>query len=219
MEKKVAIESLGRVLADTYVLMLKTQNAHWNVKGQDFYPVHMMTEDQYNELFTAIDEIAERMRALGGDVPGTMSGFLKLTRLDEGLVGNSVPEISLELAKANQRMSELIRQEIDLVDDADEDGTEDMLVGRLRAHEKVTWMWNAMVGLPTVVDAKPQNSNAVAAKSASKDTKVMSEEKKEKPASVKPVVQKPKKEKTKKKVSSPKSAKSGRMSPRVSGTG
>ena len=77
------VEGLKRVLADTYTLYLKTHNYHWNVTGPMFDTLHRMFMDQYNELWTAVDEIAERIRALGHYAPGGYKAFAELTRIEE----------------------------------------------------------------------------------------------------------------------------------------
>src|SRR5690349_732576 len=76
-------EALNKILADEHVLYIKTRNAHWNVEGRDFYAQHKFFEDQYSQLEEIIDEVAERVRAIGHFAVGTMAGFLKLTHLTE----------------------------------------------------------------------------------------------------------------------------------------
>ncbi len=233
METKVAIRSLSRVLANTYVLMLKTQNAHWNVVGAEFYSVHMMTEGQYSELFGAVDEIAERIRALGGVAPGTLKEFSSLAQLEEGLIDFESSSVALELANSNKKMAELIRKEIDLVDEADEDGTEDLLVGRLQLHEKSAWMWSAMAGSgraqggaklvsgsEKIVAAAVKTNPPVeklAAKPAVKVKKSKSDS--AKPASSKSTGVKSAGKSKKADVAVKPAKKSGRLSPKVSSTG
>lgn len=75
------VSALQAVLADSYSLYLKTQNYHWNVEGQHFRSLHLMFEEQYNDLFAANDEIAERIRALGEKVDGSYEGFAKRTKI------------------------------------------------------------------------------------------------------------------------------------------
>lgn len=145
MDTQAAAQSLGRVLADSYVLMLKTQAVHWHVVGGSFVGIHTLTEEQYNEFFLAVDEIAERIRALGHDAPGSMAEYLKLSRLKEGVGGPSDEEMVTELLSAHSTMSELLRKEIDVMDDLDDYGSEDLLIGRLRVHEKSAWMWKSVL--------------------------------------------------------------------------
>lgn len=145
MDTKAAAQSLGRVLADSYVLMLKTQNVHWHVVGGTFVGIHNLTEQQYSELFLAVDEIAERIRALGEIAPGTMSDYLKLARIPEGLGGSDDAAMVRGLVEAHSTMSDLLRKEIDIMDDLDDYGSEDLLVGRLRVHEKSAWMLKSIL--------------------------------------------------------------------------
>ncbi|MFM9874242.1 MAG: Dps family protein [Fimbriimonadaceae bacterium] len=145
MDTKAAAASLGRVLADSYVLLLKTQNVHWHVVGGAFVGVHTLTEQQYNELFLAVDEVAERIRALGAAAPGTMADYLKLARLKEGLGGADDASMVRGLVDAHAEMSDLLRKEIDIMDDLDDYGSEDLLVQRLRVHEKAAWMLRSIL--------------------------------------------------------------------------
>ncbi|QYK52864.1 MAG: DNA starvation/stationary phase protection protein [Fimbriimonadaceae bacterium] len=146
MNNRAAAESLSKVLADTYVLMLKTQNVHWHVVGASFVGIHKLSEEQYNELFMAVDEIAERIRALGATAPGSMAEYLKLARIKEGVNGSDDAAMVQTLVDANQEMAKLLRKEIDTMDDLDDYGSEDMLIARLQVHEKVAWMWDSMLG-------------------------------------------------------------------------
>src|SRR3954468_5990595 len=82
-ERRAIADGLSRVLADTYTLYLKTHNFHWNVTGPMFQTLHVLFETQYNELWQATDEIAERIRALGFPAPGTYSEFAKLATVKE----------------------------------------------------------------------------------------------------------------------------------------
>ncbi|MBX3113269.1 MAG: DNA starvation/stationary phase protection protein [Fimbriimonadaceae bacterium] len=201
MNNRAAAESLSKVLADTYVLMLKTQNVHWHVVGASFVGIHKLSEEQYNELFMAVDEIAERIRALGATAPGSMAEYLKLARIKEGLNGNDDAAMVQALVDANQEMAKLLRKEIDTMDDLDDYGSEDMLIARLQVHEKVAWMWDSMLGQ---MGAKKTALEEVKEKQA-EAPKVA--EKKAKPEKVKEVPKakesKPKKEK---KASAPKAA-------------
>ncbi len=145
MDTNAAAASLGRVLADSYVLMLKTQNVHWHVVGGAFVGVHTLTEQQYNDLFMAVDEIAERIRALGKVAPGTMAEYLQLARLSEGLGGTDDASMIRGLVEAHSTMSDLLRKEIDIMDDLDDYGSEDLFVQRLRVHEKTAWMLRSIL--------------------------------------------------------------------------
>ena len=81
-----SVDVLSKVLADSYVLLVKTQNIHWNVEGSEFRSIHLMTEEHYNNLFDAIDVIAERIRMIGGKSPATFAEFSKLASFDLGSI-------------------------------------------------------------------------------------------------------------------------------------
>ncbi|MCU0317685.1 MAG: DNA starvation/stationary phase protection protein [Fimbriimonadaceae bacterium] len=145
MDRAKICDVLYLVLADTYALMLKTQNYHWNVRGENFASIHAMTEVQYTELFAAVDEIAERIRALGGPVAGTFSGFSRTTGLSEADYQKTAMEMVKDLADSNRHLATELGKHLEEVDDEDDIGTEDLLTQRLRLHDKVAWMWQMYV--------------------------------------------------------------------------
>lgn len=136
---------IKQALANSYVLLVKTQSVHWNVVGQDFYPIHLLTETQYNELFTAVDVIAEHLRSCGDMAPGSMKEFLALSSLSEGTGGSSMQDMCKELMSAHEKM-------VAFFDSAMKGGltkgTEDLFIDRKRAHEKAAWMWRSSAGNP-----------------------------------------------------------------------
>lgn len=143
LEQKSArqcVRELGIFLADTYILYLKSQNFHWNVVDPRFHSLHEFFEDQYKELAEAVDLIAERIRALGERSPATMREFLELTRLQEPsqhhLTGD---EMLKNLLKDHESIIQWLRPAIDQTNAIDS-GTGDLLIERLRVHEKSAWM-------------------------------------------------------------------------------
>jgi starvation-inducible DNA-binding protein len=133
-------EELGHFLADTYALYLKTQNFHWNVTGPLFFTLHKMFEEQYQELATAVDEIAERIRSLGGYAPASFSQFMQLTSLKEEkgkLDAESMIDI---LLKDHEILMQHSMHLIETAQAADDEGTADLLIQRLKVHEKFAWM-------------------------------------------------------------------------------
>lgn len=139
------VEGLSRLLADTYTLYLKTHNFHWNVKGPMFQTLHLMFETHYNELATAVDEIAERIRALGFPAPGTYSDFARLTSISET---NGVPkatEMVRLLVEGHQTTAKTAREVIALVEDAHDAPTADLLTRRMEVHEKTAWMLRSLL--------------------------------------------------------------------------
>ena len=138
-------EALSNVLADTFTLYLKTHNFHWNVVGPMFHTLHLMFEEQYNELWLASDAIAERIRALGGNAPGSYSEFSKLTYLREPEVGLTATEMISELLKDHEIAARTGRWALSVARTAVDAPTEDLLTQRLIAHEKAAWMLRSML--------------------------------------------------------------------------
>jgi starvation-inducible DNA-binding protein len=132
--------SLSRFLADTYAVYLKTQNFHWNLVGPAFYALHLLFEKQYEEMAEAVDEIAERVRALGFYVDASFSGFKELTTIkDEDKVISQVEMIE-HLIKAHETLIRHGRNLCALADKERDFGSVDLLGRRLIAHEKMLWM-------------------------------------------------------------------------------
>lgn len=132
-------EVLSHLLADTYILYLKTQNCHWNVAGIQFFSLHKMFEEQYNSLANAVDQIAERLRALNITAPGSLSQFLKLTSLKEITKPLDTTKMLKELLHDHESLSEAISNALRLTKEEDE-VTMDLLIQRKAEHEKTAWM-------------------------------------------------------------------------------
>lgn len=141
------VGALAVLLADEHVLYVKTRNFHWNVTGPHFGPLHALFEKHYDELAETIDEIAERIRALGGTAPGSMAAFLKLARLSEatGRPPKDSEMIAVLLADHEAVIREL-RGTIELAGKHGDEGTADFLTGLMEAHEKTAWMLRAHLG-------------------------------------------------------------------------
>ena len=144
-DRKRIADGLTKGLADTYTLYLKTHNFHWNVTGPMFRDLHLLFEEQYQELQGAIDVIAERIRTLGYQVPATHDSFSKLTdiRIEEG-----VPEATEMIRQAVDGHEIVIRGARELFDVAEKAGdqaTADMLTERLEVHEKAAWMLRVLL--------------------------------------------------------------------------
>lgn len=135
-ERENVGEKLNLILANTYLLYLKTQNFHWNVTGELFYSLHLMFEKQYEELADAADEIAERIRALGFHAPGSFAEFSKIATIKEKTVSDAKAMIK-ELLHDHELMASLLRQDIDKISD---EITIDLMIKRTDAHEKTAWM-------------------------------------------------------------------------------
>jgi starvation-inducible DNA-binding protein len=145
-EKRAEIAAgVSRVLADSYSLYLKTHNFHWNVTGPMFNSLHMMFEEQYTELATAVDEIAERIRALGERAPGSYSEYQKLTAIPEETGSPEATEMIRQLVSDHETVARTAREVFALADDADDEPTADLLTQRMQLHEKTAWMLRSML--------------------------------------------------------------------------
>lgn len=143
--RKEIAEGLSRVLADSYVLYLKTHNYHWNVEGPRFRNLHLMFEEQYTELAAAVDEIAERIRALGQYAPGSFSQFSRLASIKGEDTVPSADEMVRNLARDHEAVEQTIRSVIPGAQDAGDEVTVGLLVERLAVHEKQVWMMKSML--------------------------------------------------------------------------
>lgn len=143
--RKQVSEKLKTVLADSYLLMLKTHYYHWNVKGRLFKSLHDLTEDQYNELFEAIDELAERIRALGHEAPGSFSVYQKISEIEEAQSGLSDLEMTADLVKSHETLIRNLRPTLRVAEEAGDEVTVDMMVERLTVHEKNAWMLRSFI--------------------------------------------------------------------------
>jgi starvation-inducible DNA-binding protein len=145
--KKIA-DGLSHFLADAYTLYLKTHNFHWNVTGSMFNSLHVMFETQYTEQWGALDEVAERIRALGFNAPGSYREFVALTSIKEepGLTDSADwREMVRQLVVGNEAVCRTARQVLDTADDADDAPTEDLMTQRLQTHEKYAWMLRSLL--------------------------------------------------------------------------
>ncbi len=133
-------EGLNQVLADTYALMALTHHAHWNVEGEGFFALHAAFEEQYNDLFQAADEIAERVRALGAYAVGGLGTLAGLAGMEEPAAPVPQKDFVAALIDANEKTAGTIRKVKDLAGKEGDTETEDMLIARLQIHEKTLWM-------------------------------------------------------------------------------
>lgn len=144
--KQAGFESLKRVLSDTFVLYMKTYAIHWNYTGANFFSVHKLTEIQYSELAEAVDEIAERLRALGHTAPISLEGILESSDLKEIGSGKMSSGAMLEeLARGHDLLAKRAKEAADATDECDDDFSNDMMIGRMGAHEKAAWMIKSML--------------------------------------------------------------------------
>lgn len=143
--KKIA-EGLNRLLADSYTLYLKTHNFHWNVTGPMFTSLHTMFEEQYTELATAVDVIAERVRALGYPAAGSFREFAKLTEIPEAEGVPKAEEMIKQLVEGNETVVRTARTFAPIAEEAHDESTVDLLTERMSLHEKNAWMLRSLLG-------------------------------------------------------------------------
>lgn len=144
-DRREIANGLSRLLADTYTLYLKTHNFHWNVTGPMFQTLHLMFEQQYTELALAVDQIAERIRALGSPAPGTYAEYAKLSSIEE-THGVPAAERMVELlVEGQEAVVRTARSIMPLVDEVDDEATADLLTQRMHLHEKTAWMLRSLL--------------------------------------------------------------------------
>jgi starvation-inducible DNA-binding protein len=136
---------LSRLLADTYLLYLKTHNFHWNVEGPMFQTLHLMFMDQYTESWNAIDPIAERIRALGHYAPGTYKQYVKLASVKETDGVPKAEQMVRDLIGGQETVARTARSVLPLADKANDQPTLDLLTQRLDIHEKNAWMLRSLL--------------------------------------------------------------------------
>ncbi len=142
--EKIA-KGLSALLADSYTLYLMTHNFHWNVTGPQFNSLHAMFMAQYTEQWTALDQIAERIRALGHPAPGTYKEFVKLASIKEIEGVPRANDMIRHLVAAQEATARTARQLFPVVDAAHDQPTADMLTQRLDVHEKTAWMLRSLL--------------------------------------------------------------------------
>lgn len=134
------IEALREVVAISYAILGQTHICHWNVRGPSFFSLHTAFEEQYTELFTAIDEVAERIRALGSLAPGGLQYLANLAGIEEIKEDATASEMVEHLSNANGTLVDALTKARDLAGEAGDTQTEDLMIGRIQVHEKTIWM-------------------------------------------------------------------------------
>jgi starvation-inducible DNA-binding protein len=144
-DREAIAAGLSRLLADSYTLYLKTHNYHWNVVGPMFNTLHLMFEEQYTELALAVDQIAERIRALGERAPGSYREFLELSSVEEESERPDAEEMIRQLVIGQETVVRTARQVFPLVEAANDEPTADLLTQRMQVHEKTAWMLRSLL--------------------------------------------------------------------------
>jgi starvation-inducible DNA-binding protein len=142
--QKIA-DGLSRLLADTYGLYLKTHSFHWNVEGPMFNTLHLMFMDQYTELWTALDAIAERIRSLGYPAPGTYAEFARLSKIEDTEGVPEAMEMVRLLVRGLETVARTARNGFKAADKGGDESTADLLTQRLQVHEKTAWMLRSLL--------------------------------------------------------------------------
>lgn len=139
-------QGLSRLLADTYTLYLTTHNFHWNVTGPMFAALHQMFEEQYTEMWNAVDEIAERIRAIGHQAPGSYQAFSKLATLpDAPETAPNAMEMLRILQQGHESVARLAQEIMPTASEADDEPTADLLTARMTVHQQTAWMLRSML--------------------------------------------------------------------------
>lgn len=144
-DRKKIVDGLAELLADSYTLYQMTHNFHWNVTGPQFNSLHQMFMTQYTEQWTALDLIAERIRALGYPAPGTYRQFAKLASIREVEGVPSANDMIRHLVAAQEATARTARRLFPIVSSADDQPTADLLTQRLEVHEKTAWMLRSLL--------------------------------------------------------------------------
>lgn len=145
-ERSDVAQELSKVLADSFAVYLKTHGYHWNVRGPEFFSYHNLLEQQYREIWDALDQIAERIRALGEFAPQAQSTFANLTSIKDGDPDQDASAMLKELMRDHETVIATCRTALSAADDDGDDVSVDLLTQRLAAHEKAAWMLRASLG-------------------------------------------------------------------------
>lgn len=144
-DRAAIAEGLSRLLADSYTLYLKTHNFHWNVTGPMFQTLHLLFETEYVELATAVDLIAERIRALGYPAPGTYAEFARLSSIKDAQGVPKAEDMIRELVEGQEAVVRTARAVFPLVERASDEPSADLLTQRMQVHEKNAWMLRSLL--------------------------------------------------------------------------
>ena len=147
MTTKTAVsQSLTRALADTYSLYGKTHGYHWNVVGPQFSQMHELFSQQYTEMWNALDEIAERIRALGEYAPQGFAAVANLSSISSGDPALDAQGMVEDLLKGQETVIATLRAVLSVAEADADPVTVDLMTVRLAAHEKQAWMLRATAG-------------------------------------------------------------------------
>ena len=134
------VDALRQVVADSYAVLGQTHICHWNVRGHSFFSLHNAFEEQYTELFTAVDEIAERIRALGALAPGGLGNLAKMAGIKEIAEDSPADKMVAHLVQVNKKLVGNLQKARDQAAASGDAETEDLMIARIQVHEKTIWM-------------------------------------------------------------------------------
>lgn len=141
--RKASALALSKLLASTYTLYLKTHGYHWNVEGPHFQQLHIQFMQQYTEMWTAVDELAERIRALGHYAPSSYADMSKLSAVSEETGTPDWHQMVTTLATGHEQVAKIARDVLRTAEEANDDATADVVTPRITLHEKTAWMLRA----------------------------------------------------------------------------
>jgi starvation-inducible DNA-binding protein len=142
--RNTVIKVLQPLLADEVALYIATRGAHWNVTGPNFHAMHKFFEEQYEALDEILDDVAERIRSLGGEPEATVGAYAKGKRIDDDAGSAKSAKAMIEsLLEAHEAIIRQLRKDEDVTDDVGDEGTTDFLTGLMEEHEKMAWMLRA----------------------------------------------------------------------------
>lgn len=140
------VDALRQAVADSYAIIGQTHICHWNVRGPGFFALHTAFETQYTELFAAVDEIAERVRALGALAPGGLGNLARMAGVAEIDENADADAMVRHLIEVNQKLVSTLAKARDLAGEAEDAQTEDLMIARIQVHEKTIWMLKSYLG-------------------------------------------------------------------------
>lgn len=143
--RQLIARELNFAVADTYKLLIETQGVHWNVQGPLFYSVHKLTEEQYSEMFDAVDELAERSRALGFPAPQNFASIDHLSSLGDAEKGCDLQQQLEHLITCNETLATEMRHMVRRAEEINDVKTADLLTERIGVHEENAWMLRATI--------------------------------------------------------------------------
>ncbi len=144
-QQKIVADGLSHLLADSYMLYIKTHGFHWNVEGPMFNTLHQMFMVQYTEIWTALDLIAERIRALGAYAPGSYAQYSEMAKVKESVKVPKAMKMVEELLAGHELVAQTARSVFPAAEAANDEATCDLLTQRLQVHEKTAWMLRSLL--------------------------------------------------------------------------